>query len=606
MKHLLEAECNRQRENAPAVTYADGELLRGGLPYRLIAGSMHYFRIHPGQWHDRIARLADLGVNTLDTYVAWNFHEKIEGSAQFAGWRDVERYIELAADAGLDVVVRPGPFICAEWDNGGLPAWLTGRPGIRLRSTDPLFFDPVQRWFDALMPRLSALQSANGGPIIAFQVENEFGSYGDDQDYLGRLRDSLTDRGITELLYTADGPTERMQQAGSIPGVLATATFGSNPLEAARLLRSRRSDEPFVCAEFWNGWFDHWGEQHHVRSAGEAAVVVSDIVESGGSVSIYMAHGGTNFGLWAGANHDGTRLQPTVTSYDSDAAIAENGSLTAKYFALRSTLWPAVQSGGFPFDRRPATLEPRVLKVARRGALLDSLVAASHPVADDHPLTFESIGQSSGLLLHESRPVLALGENVIEFTGVHDRAIVYVDGERVGVIDDVDGNLTIAGSAHSVRLEVLVENQGRINYGPLLGQGKGILGRVRINGQDVIGWTSRALPLDEWSGEQLADARAGTPGGGTGFATAELDVARPADTFLALPGFGKGFVWVGDALLGRYWEIGPQRTLYIPAPFLAEGRNVITVLELEHFGDRVELRDVPDLGPEEVYVETFE
>ena len=595
------------RTSSPAastLSFADGRLLRAGTPFRLLAGSMHYFRVHPAQWADRMARLADLGVNAVDTYVAWNVHQRFEGAPSFDGWRDLERFLTIAAETGLDAVVRPGPYICAEWDNGGLPAWVTGRPGVRLRSTDPLFLDPVLRWFDELIPRLASLQAASGGPIVAVQVENEFGSYGDDQAYLSRVHDALAERGITELLYTADGPTERMQRAGSLPGVLATATLGSGAKDAIELLHSRRGDEPFVCAEFWNGWFDHWGELHHVRPPHDAASVVADIVSAEGSVSIYMAHGGTNFGLRSGANHDGTRLQPTVTSYDSDAPIAENGAATAKFAALRSAMWPEATSEGMPGD--PATLAPRTLDVVLGGALLPSLVADSDARRDARPLSFEALGLDAGLVLYESRPTLPDGESILAVEEVHDRTIVFVDGERVGVIDATDGILRLRGHGTAVVLQLLVENQGRINYGALLGQGKGILGQVSLDGTPVVGWTSRALPIDLWPSRRLAEARAMAPAGRAGFASAVLDVGEPKDAFLALPGFGKGFVWIGDALLGRYWEVGPQRTLYVPAPMLTPGRNVITVLELEHLGRRLELRDRADLGPEEVYVETFD
>lgn len=323
---------------APILSYPRGELLRDGEPHRILAGSLHYFRVHPAQWADRLARLAALGLNTVDTYVPWNFHQPRRSAPRFDGPRDLARFLDLAQDAGLDVIVRPGPYICAEWDNGGLPSWLTGMPGLRPRTSQRLFLDEVARWFDVVVPKIAAAQAAYDGPVVAVQVENEYGSYGDDTDYLEWLRDALVDRGISELLCTADGPTELMQDGGSLPGVLTTATFGSRAGQAARLLRERRADEPFVCAEFWNGWFDHWGDPHHVRSADSAAGALGEILDEGGSVSLYMAHGGTNFGLWAGANHDGTRFQPTVTSYDSDAPIAEHGAVGAKFFALRERL----------------------------------------------------------------------------------------------------------------------------------------------------------------------------------------------------------------------------------------------------------------------------
>ncbi|GAB3801073.1 beta-galactosidase [Humibacter antri] len=553
--------------------------------------------------------MAALGMNTVDTYIPWNFHQP-KRSAQpcFDGWRDVERFISLAGGLGLDVIVRPGPYICAEWDNGGLPAWLTASPGIQLRSTDQRFLEAVGSWFDVVVPRIAALQRSNGGPVIAVQVENEYGSYADDAGYLDWMLNALTSRGITELLYTADGPTDLMQDAGSVPGVLATATLGSRATEARELLASRRSGEPFMVAEFWNGWFDHWGERHHVRSARSAAETLGDIVDAGGSVSVYMAHGGTNFGLWAGANHDGSRLQPTVTSYDSDAAIAENGALTPKFFALRERL---LGPDAPALDRldgldSPAVLPASSLTLTPRSGLLGALRASAAPFRSQRPASFEQLDQPSGLVLYRALPLVPEGEHVLSFTGVHDRAQVFVEGEAIGTIDAGAGEFRIVGDGRPASVEVLVENQGRINYGPLLGQGKGILGHVQIDRRLVLGWEAIGLPLDEWNDGCLSAAReAAAPSAGSGFATALLEVDEPADAFLAFPGFGKGFAWIGDFLLGRYWSIGPQETLYVPAPLLTRGTNLITVLELERFGDAIEVRDAASLGPEEEYVEEF-
>ncbi|MFC8877281.1 glycoside hydrolase family 35 protein, partial [Streptomyces ardesiacus] len=395
---------------AAVLTHADGTLLRNGRPHRLLAGSLHYFRVHPGHWADRLRRLAALGLNTVDTYVPWNFHERTEGDIRFDGPRDLTGFVRLAQEEGLDVVVRPGPYICAEWDNGGLPAWLTGTPGMRLRTSHGPFLAAVDRWFDELIPRIADLQAGRGGPVVAVQIENEYGSYGDDHAYVRHVRDALVARGVTELLYTADGPTALMQDGGALPGELAAATLGSRPARAAELLRSRRPGEPFFCAEFWNGWFDHWGEKHHVRPADGAAETVGDILDEGGSVSLYMAHGGTNFGLWAGANHDGDRIRPTVTSYDSDAPIAENGALTPKFFALREKLTALDASGPpRPLPADPPVLAPRELPVTRRAALLDALRAAAEPVSAPLPLSFEELSLASGLVLYEAEPLLPPG-----------------------------------------------------------------------------------------------------------------------------------------------------------------------------------------------------
>lgn len=598
--------------SAAILNYSNGALLRDGVEHRVLSGSLHYFRVHPALWRDRLERLAALGLNTVDTYVAWNFHQRrAEQPADFSGWRDLERFVRLAGELGLDVILRPGPYICAEWDNGGFPAWLTARVGTGLRSSDPLFLDAVAEWFDDLIPRLVSLQASHGGPIVAMQVENEYGSYGDDGAYLTWLRDALVERGVTELLYTADGPTDLMLDGGTIPGVLATATFGSRATQAIDLLRSRRDGEPFICAEYWNGWFDHWGERHHVRSVPSADATLAEILELGGSVSLYMAHGGTNFGLWAGANHDGG-LQPTITSYDSDAPVAEHGALTAKFMALRERLteFTGVLPPAPP--AAPSVLAPRAVAVEQGGALLESLGSAATGIASTRPLSFEQLGLPSGLVLYSARPRLPRGSTTLTITGLHDRAQVFVDGVPAGVISAETGTLELVGAGALVELQILVENQGRINYGPLLGQGKGILGGVQVGRRLVHGWTMRALPLDEWSPALLrqlssspesVDARTSRS---PGFATARVEITEPADTFVALPGFRKGFVWVNGFLLGRYWDVGPQLTLYVPAPLLTSGVNTITVLELEQSGDRIEFRGAPELGPTEEYIETFD
>jgi len=600
--------------SVPALTWSGGHFIRLGEPHRILSGSLHYFRVLPELWEDRLARLVALGLNTVDTYIAWNFHEARRGEVDFEGWRDLERFIGLAGAAGLDVILRPGPYICAEWDNGGLPAWLTGTPGLKPRSREAGYLAAVSEWFDELIPRLLPLQRSQGGPVVAFQVENEFGSFGDDIGYLEWMRRSLVERGVVELLYTADGPTELMLDGGTLPGVLTSATLGSGAADAAKLLRTRRTDEPFLVAEFWNGWFDHWGESHHVRSPDGVAQTVRDILaEPGGSVSFYMAHGGTNFGLFAGANHDGTRLQPTVTSYDSHAPIAENGALTPKFDAVRSVLG-ALHTETLPAAPPVAAVLPaRVLPVVHGAALLPSLRGAGASVDAFHPQSFEELGQPNGLVLYRAHPILPHGESILSVRGLHDRAQVFVDNVLVGILDTVSGpaGLVVRGEGNAVQLELLVENQGRINYGPLLGQGKGILGGVQIDRRLVQGWTMVSLPVDEWSAGHLAEVALATTDvdgaavGGAGWSTATLEVAEPADAFLALPGYAKGFVWVNGFLLGRHWEIGPQVTLYLPAPLLSVGANQITVLELERRGDHLELRDRPELGPPVEFIETF-
>lgn len=595
---------------APAettLTWHDRRLRRHGVPHQLLSGSLHYFRVHPGLWRDRLRRLADLGLNTVDTYVPWNFHQPREHEPpRFDGWRDLGAFLRLAAEEGLDAIVRPGPYICAEWSNGGLPSWLTGRD-VAVRSSDPAFTGPVGRWFDELIPRLAALQAAAGGPVVAVQVENEFGSFGDDHAYLAWTRDALTARGVRELLFTADGPTDLMLDGGSLPGTLTAVTLGSRPEAARALLASRRPDEPFVVAEFWNGWFDHWGERHHVRGVESAAQTLRGIVADGGSVSIYMAHGGTNFGLWAGANERDGRLQPTVTSYDSDAPIAEDGSLTAKFHALREVL------GARAAVRTPArmpVLPPVRLPLEPRADLIAGLRAVPATTSTSpRPATFESLGLDAGMVLHTAHPRVPVGEHQLTLQDVRDRALVFVDGVPLGVAEQGDTTFPLAGTGATVRLEALVENLGRVNYGPALGARKGLLGPVLVDRRLVQGWESVPVALQEWAQEELGRAVVAGAGFGTatgaGFATATVRVDEPADTFFALPGSGRGLLWINGFLLGRYWEIGPQVTLYCPAPLLRPGANTVTVLETDRRGGVLELRDGPELGPAEEYVEEF-
>ncbi|UVJ38457.1 beta-galactosidase family protein [Arthrobacter sp. CJ23] len=583
------------------LSYHDAVLYRSGERYRILAGAIHYFRVHPEHWADRLRKLKAMGANTVDTYVAWNFHQPQAGVApDFTGWRDLGRFIDLAAEEGLDVIVRPGPYICAEWDNGGFPAWLTGTPGIGLRCMDPQFTAAIEEWFDHVLPIITSRQASNGGPVVAVQIENEYGSYGDDHDYIRWNRRVLEERGITELLFTADGGNDYFLDGGSVEETWATATLGSRGDEAMATWQRRRPGEPFFNVEFWGGWFDHWGENHHRRDAGDAAAEVRKMLDLDGSVCLYMAHGGTNFGLGSGSNHDGTKLQPTVTSYDSDAPIAENGALTAKFHAMRAEFYRAQGIDELPelpaeLLAEPAVLPAQTLPLSPAPGLLELARGAGEPVRSVRPLSFEQLGLDSGMVLYSAEAVLpgspgAPAEARLKITGLNDRAYVWVDGTFAGVLDDVTGaeGLAVTGTGVLAKLDILVENLGRINYGPLTGHGKGILGGVLVNQRYTFHWTQTPVALAEWGDTEL-DLLAG----------AEFDAEAPADTYLALPGSGKGFVWLNGFLLGRYWEKGPQFTLYAPAPLVRAGRNAIKVLELGEPGTTVELRETADLGPEE-------
>ncbi|MGW1179522.1 glycoside hydrolase family 35 protein [Kitasatospora sp. NPDC002543] len=578
--------------------------LRDGAPHRVVSGALHYFRVHPDLWEDRLRRLRAMGANTVDTYVPWNFHELPSGAFDFTGWRDVARFSRIAQEQGLDVILRPGPYICAEWEFGGLPARLLADDALRLRCADPAYLAEVDAWFDAVVPEILPLLAGRGGPVVAVQIENEYGSFGNDRAYLHHLRDGLLARGVDCLLFTADGAEDAMQQGGGVPGHLATATFGSRPAERFEVLRRYQPQGPLTAMEFWIGWFDHWGEPHHVRDAAESARALDDLLATGASVNLYMAHGGTNFGFWAGANHTGTRpfdtgYQPTVTSYDYDAPIGEAGELTEKFHAFRAVIGTYVP---LPEGELPAPA-PRVSpqRVRRRAAcarLLANLDALSEPVRRASPEPMEKVGQSLGLIHYRTRISGPRPSMPLRIDGIGDRAHVFADGRPLGVLhrDAPAETLPLEVGPEGVVLDILVEALGRVNYGPLLDDRKGIVRGVSHGHQRLFDWEIRPLPLSELDGLRYEEAGPAT-GADPAFHRFEASLGEPADAFVALPGWGRGLLWLNGFLLGRYSAQGPQRTLYAPAPLWRAGVNELVLLELDTHGEEIELRDQPDLGP---------
>ncbi|MFC1408246.1 beta-galactosidase family protein [Streptacidiphilus sp. N1-12] len=583
------------------LTVSGDGFLRDGRPHRIVSAAIHYFRVHPGLWRDRLLRLRAMGVNTVETYVAWNVHEPAPGRHDFAGAQDVAAFLRTAADLGLDVIVRPGPYICAEWEFGGLPGWLLADPLLKPRRSEPRYLAAVDAWFDVLLPVLLPLLHSNGGPIVAMQVENEYGSYGNDTDYLAYLRDGLLRRGADCLLFTADGAADGFQLGGRLPGVLSTGTFGSRPDSSLATLRRHQPSGPLVCMEYWHGWFDHWGEPHHTREPKEAAQVLDRLLAEGASVNVYMGHGGTNFGWWNGANHDQGRYQPTVTSYDYDAPVGEAGELTEKFHLFREVIERHTGPVRHPLPAPLPRLAPRSAVRGERAGLLESLDALSVPRRRTDPEPMEALGQSLGLIHYRTRLRGPLEYAELAIDGLGDRAQVFLDGAELGVLhrDRPLRTLGLTVPARGAVLDVLVENQGRVNYGPRLTDRKGISGGVRLDHQYQFGWEIRPLPLDDlsaldWSGREDPGAE---PAPGPAFHRITLDLDAPADGFLALPGWTKGVVWLNGFALGRYWETGPQRTLYAPGPLWRPGRNELVVLELHRPGPTVELRDRADLGP---------
>ncbi|WP_030220672.1 glycoside hydrolase family 35 protein [Streptomyces bikiniensis] len=571
--------------------------LLDGKPFRFLSGGLHYFRVHPEQWQDRLRKARLMGLNTVETYVPWNLHQPRPDRFVLDGGLDLPRFLDLAAAEGLHVLLRPGPYICAEWEGGGLPSWLLTEPDMRLRSRDPRFLAAVDDFFRRLLTPLQPYLASRGGPVLAVQVENEYGAYGDDTAYMEHIAGSLRACGVDVPLFTCDQPVDL--ERGALPGVLATANFGSRSAHHLAALRAQRPEGPLMTTEFWIGWFDRWGAHHVVRDPDDAARELDEVLAAGASVNFYMFHGGTNFGFTNGANDKHT-YRPTVTSYDYDAPLDEAGDPTEKYTAFRDVIAKYAPVPDAPVPAPGAKLAVPAVALTQSAELLPSADGLASRIDSRRPLTMEELEQDFGFVLYETT-VPVRGPALLEIEHVRDRAQVFVDGQPVGVLERENHEHSLAFTAPRAGsvLSILVENQGRVNYGQGIHDRKGLLGPVLLDGVEPSAWTNRPLPLATLEGVPFAVGT--TTPVGPAFHRGTFEVTEPADTYLHLDGWTKGNAWVNGFPLGRYWSRGPQKSLYVPAPVLRAGTNEIVVLEL-HAGPRgrtVDFRATPDLGPTE-------
>lgn len=582
------------------LTYQGSQFMYDNKPVQICSGAIHYFRVVPEYWEDRLLKLKACGLNTVETYVPWNFHEPQPGQYRFEGMADLERFVQIAGDVGLYVIVRPSPYICAEWEFGGLPSWLLADDAIRLRCNDEQFLANVDRYYDVLLPKLQRFLSTRGGPIIAMQIENEYGSFGNDASYLKYLRDGMVRRGIDVLLFTSDGPTDHMLQAGSVPGHLATVNFGSGTQGAFDKLHTYQAEEPLMCMEYWNGWFDHWGESHHTRDAEDVAGVFEEMLREGASVNFYMFHGGTNFGFYNGANcQQKNQYEPTITSYDYDSLLSESGEPTAKFHAVRNLIarYSGRDMGELVLPESKGTFAYGQVKLTEQAELLRQVDQISIPVQRTNPEPMEKLGQDYGFILYQTRISGPRERQELVVQEVHDRALVFVDGQFQGVLERGNDALSVSFEVpeEGADITILVENMGRINYGPYLRDPKGITEGVRHGFQFLFDWTIHCLPLTDLSGLQFGERS--TDMEGPAFYRGNFQVNEAQDTFLRLDHWTKGVVYVNGFNLGRYWDKGPQKTLYVPAPLLRQGVNEIIVFELHKTTDQaVTFVNKADLG----------
>ncbi|WP_312170719.1 beta-galactosidase [Microbacterium sp.] len=553
----------------------ESDFLRAGQPHQVISGAIHYFRVHPDQWQDRIRKARQMGLNTIETYVAWNAHEPRRGEWDATGAHDLGRFLDLIQAEGMDAIVRPGPYICAEWHNGGLPNWLTAgdRP---LRSSDPAFLEDISAYLRRVYEIVAPRQIDRGGRVVLVQIENEYGAYGSDKAYLEALVALTREAGITVPLTTVDQPTDQMLADGSLPTLHKTGSFGSRSAERLATLRAHQPTGPLMCSEFWDGWFDWWGGVHHTTDVAAAAADLDELLAAGASVNIYMFHGGTNFGLTNGANHKG-RYLPIVTSYDYDAPLDEAGNPTAKFFAFRDVIAkyaPVPDDLPTAVDQAPTFSVP----LAPAGAWTD---AAASAATTESPTTFDRLEHLSALVRYDVELPEGRGGRLV-LDEVRDLAWVSVDGQRIGTLSRTRHDRALSIPAGGT-LSILVEELGRVNYDHRLGEEKGLVGDVSLDGEALTGWRSTPLDVAAIAASIAAGpADASDETTGPSAWTAEIDLDSPADLFLDTTSWSKGYAFVNGFFLGRYWRNGPTRTLYVPAPATTSGTNRLVVLELEH------------------------
>lgn len=553
-----------------------------GEPFKIISGAFHYFRTVPEYWQDRIEKLVNMGCNTVETYIPWNFHEPEKGNFRFDGMHDIERFIHLAEKLGLYIIIRPSPYICSEWEFGGLPAWLLRDRNMRLRCSYEPYLNAVKEYYSVLIPKLVPHQCDRGGGVILVQLENEYGYYGNDTAYLEFLRDTLRELGVTVPFVTSDGPwSEPIFKSGMLNGALPTGNFGSGAeWQFGQMRKYIGENKPLMCMEFWNGWFDAWGEEHHTTSPEKAASELDELLKRG-SVNFYMFEGGTNFGFMSGRN--GGSKTGDVTSYDYDAPLTEDGQITEKYRLFKEVIAKYTDIHEIPLTTEIRRRAYGRISCTGKTDLFSVLDKISVPVKSSYPLTMEDIGQDYGYILYRTkiRDVETVSE--IRLEGAADRVQCYHNGEFVytAFAENMWEKFEPQQKRTSGIIDLLCENTGRENFGTgLENQRKGISGGVKINDHRHFGFEIYPLPLDE---RQIAalDFGIGYIENTPAFYRFELDIDEPCDTFLDTDGFGKGCAFVNGFNIGRFWEIGPQKRLYISAPLLQIGKNTIVIFETE-------------------------
>ena len=596
---MTDAPLSKEVSQLPELTAEQMSVAKG-----IRAAELHYPRIPRPYWEHRIKMCKALGMNAICMYVFWNIHEQQEGVFDFSGQNDIAAFVRLCQKHGMKVIVRPGPYVCAEWEMGGLPWWLLKKRDIKLREEDPYFLERVKLFEEKVGEQLAPLTADKGGPIIMVQVENEYGSYGQNKPYVSRVRDILRKVGFDKvLLFQCDWSTNF--ELNALPDLLWTMNFGTNAdvLKQFKRLKELRPESPMMCSEYWSGWFDGWGTEHQTRPSTAMVNGIKTMLDNDISFSLYMTHGGTSFAQWAGANNKG--YAPDCTSYDYDAPINEQGAPTAKYYELRNLLqqYSDVKLPDVP-KAIPVITLPAISFTEMTPLLRAGNVPEARKCRDIQPM--ELFDQGYGSIMYSTTLPAVKAGTVLSISNLCDYGIIYIDGEEAGRLYRRDNGGSALRIERDVKegatLDIFVEAMGRINYSKLINDPKGITGSVSLlttSGKDELtynlkDWEVRLFPLTIDGIDALSSIPVTAPQSdkGTALSASERQMSTPAyyrssfnvkkigDTYLDMSSWGKGLVWVNGHCLGRFWEVGPQQTLYLPGCWLKKGKNEIVVLDL--------------------------
>jgi beta-galactosidase len=554
--------------------------LLDGKPFQVIAGEMHYARIPREYWQHRIQMAKAMGLNTIATYIFWNVHEPRPGQYEFSGNADIAAFIKAVQAEGLHVLLRAGPYSCAEWEFGGFPAWLLKDPKMKtaLRSNDDAFMVPAERWIKRLAEETTPLLLANGGPILAVQVENEYGNFGNEKPYMEHMLRIFQGTGYKDaLLYTVD-PSKALPR-GCLDGILAGVNFGTGNAEhGLETLAALRPGAPLFATEYWPGWFDLFGHPHETRPVAPQLKDIEYVLSHNGSINIYMFHGGTSFGTWPGASASTGNYRGNVTSYDYDAPLDEAGHTTPKFFAYRDLILKYSKTPRLPVPAVAPVVQIPEFTLGYAGSLNARL---PQPIQSETPLTMEQVDQDYGYILYAHNLATAINGEPLVIEAVHDYAQVYVDGVLVGTLDRHYNQTTVTvTTTKPALLQILVENSGRLNSTRgMRTEWKGIQG-VTLADKALTGWTIYPLPMRDAGIMKPMPKQIGNPETGPHFRFGSFPLASVGDGFLDISTLGKGLIWINGHALGRFWKIGPQQTLYVPAPWLRKGQNDVVVFDM--------------------------